>query len=270
MPNLYLALKSFFNLKLSYDQAFAKTNLRLPQKLIVVARIYLFYLFWMSFILVLITIISSLANLNYQDSNLEIFLKDKNIYRLLFFVVIIAPISEELLYRFWIKLKIKYLYLLAQLILIGYCFYQYFWSMTSWSPGLLVVPIIIEIILSTWFIFQKKIIGLFQNNYIFVVVFSALLFALQHFSNYSNLNLPNWYLAILVLPQFSLGLLLAFIRARLGISYAIILHALNNLFFIMPTVINDMRYLAIIFIFLVLIIINFRFFIREIPRNRKS
>lgn len=270
MPNLYLELKSFFNRRLSYQDAFFSYQVKKYQKIIKLLRIYLLYLLWMVFVISLIAVVGAITKLNYQNNNLELYLSDKKLPELLLSVAIIAPIIEEIIYRFWIKLRLKYGFYFAQILFLGYFIYHQFVVLKPWSPNLIIILLASEIFLTYWYIFQDRIIKLFSNHYIWIVFISSILFASGHFANYSNLKLPAWYLILLVLPQFSLGLILAFVRTRLGIGYSILLHAINNLFFALQMALSTLNYATLLLVTMCLVLINFGLFLREISKSKQK
>ncbi|MDN3204224.1 CPBP family intramembrane glutamic endopeptidase [Algoriphagus sediminis] len=73
----------------------------------------------------------------------------------------------------------------------------------------------------------------------FVVYTSAAFFGLVHLGNYQNVDWSQYFyfMPILVLAQFLLGLVLSFIRMKHGLKYAIFFHGAYNAILLIPTAI---------------------------------
>lgn len=77
----------------------------------------------------------------------------------------------------------------------------------------------------------------YTQHYRWLVYGTVGLFAGLHAFNYERLG-DIWFLApVLVLPQLVLGLGLAYVRARLGFVWAVLLHMVHNTFSLLPTII---------------------------------
>ncbi len=111
---------------------------------------------------------------------------------LFFMAVILAPIFEELFFRFpignWWKLPV---------MLFG-------GNETEWS------------IITWWKKHFKTIFWLF-----------TVFFAAVHLANFGA-KIPFYLMPLLVLPQFILGIMLGYIRVGWGFRYGVLFHALHN------------------------------------------
>jgi len=68
----------------------------------------------------------------------------------------------------------------------------------------------------------------FQRYFGVLFYFSAVFFGLVHISNYTNIERFWWLTPLLVLPQLFGGIELGYVRTQYGLIWAIFNHALNN------------------------------------------
>lgn len=128
-------------------------------------------------------------------------LDEMNVFVMLFFAVVIAPVFEELIFRLPLK-----------------------WNRNV--PGLLLHSVFPALQL-------KKIWRRFYGAIFYVI---ALLFGLVHLLNYEN----EWnvlfiaFIPIIVSSQILVGFVLGYVRNRLGFFWSVIMHAVSN--FILLTV----------------------------------
>lgn len=140
-------------------------------------------------------------------------------------VVLIAPVLEEMLFRGWLTGRVRALWLLACALACAALLYGSTQGLNPLAVGagflalLLAAPV-------GWFLLRKK--GTppwFDMGFAPIFYLTAAGFALVHMANYpsfSALALP------LVLPQLWAGLVLGFIRMRIGLVGSILAHALSN------------------------------------------
>ena len=146
---------------------------------------------------------------------------------LVLLIIVGAPVFEELIFRAWLPGRASHLMLLsggiAAFALVSY-------SQTATNPsnltaaygfGMILLALVAAVVL------RKRPA---PESYVrwFPVFFwlSSIAFALVHLSNYdpelATIALP------LVLPQFVLGMLLGYVRVRIGLWAAMALHAAHN------------------------------------------
>ena len=123
---------------------------------------------------------------------------------LVFSLVIIAPLIEEVIFRIWIKFKAAYFFL--WICIDGYK------KITGKSQFASM-----KVIRSVW-------------NYIYPAIFylSAIAFALVHAFNFESIAQMWWFAPILTLPQFVLGCTFGYARVNYGLIYGMGLHASHN------------------------------------------
>jgi membrane protease YdiL (CAAX protease family) len=139
-----------------------------------------------------------------------------------------APIVEELVFRYWLRIPGHALWLVPvslvallsgpqwwSVILVGMTVLLCWWPYL-FGPGISPRPL-------PW-----RIRKLYRRYFGVIVHLSCLLFAAVHLGNFSYNETPLWLLPFLVLPQWVTGLALAWLRVRRGIGAAIALHAIFN------------------------------------------
>lgn len=82
-------------------------------------------------------------------------------------------------------------------------------------------------------------LALFKDSSHFKVAFyvSVLLFGVVHLSNFELFTEYLWLAPVLVAPQISAGIFLGFTRVKLGLSWAMLLHACHNALLLSPVLI---------------------------------
>ena len=129
-------------------------------------------------------------------------LKDLSAYRILLLAAIIAPISEELMFR-------------AHLVIFK-------------SPAKFYVKLI-PFSDSKTELFESRVKGL-ENPKVFKIMFYllALAFGYVHLFNYQVDAQILLFSPILVAPQIFLGLIFGFVRVRFGLPWSILMHGMYN------------------------------------------
>ncbi|QQR93757.1 CPBP family intramembrane metalloprotease [bacterium] len=164
----------------------------------------------------------------------------------LLFIVIIAPIFEELIFRLHLKndktqQAISFALFVSYFLIPitgGFLFKRYTsLSQTNISIIILLVGILTFLFLFVflkYIFFDLKFVNSFITNlytkYFFVPFYlSVIIFGLIHILNYKPMP---WYLylfiPIITLTQLWLGYLFGYIRMRYGMIYSIVAHVLHN------------------------------------------
>ncbi len=171
-------------------------------------------------------------------------------WQLLFLAGVLIPIWEELSFR--LGLRWGRANLSAGLAALGLFFAQVplqavpglpTWLFNLTDPlGVTSVAVVWAVLAGgLWLVLGRlNLAGLeaaYTRHYRWVVYGAVILFAALHAFNYENLS-DIWFLApVLVLPQLLLGLGLAYVRARLGWVWAVLMHMVHNSFSLLPTII---------------------------------
>ena len=149
------------------------------------------YLLALDFLL-MIPLMGIMGATGVEDTDHEITKLLDNPIQLALMAVVLAPILEELFFRFpignWWKIPVR---LLNQ-------------SAADWS-------------IITWW----------KNNFKTIFWVFTIVFAAVHFSNFVS-TVPIYLAPILVLPQFVLGIMLGYIRVGWGTRYSMLFHAIHN------------------------------------------
>lgn len=150
----------------------------------------------------------------------DIFYDNKILFLIL--GVFLAPLVEEITFRLSQSIKVNHILLSfgTSLFFIGH----------NWFFMILLWLFLFYLFMNT----GKKS----RPSLKFVVHFSSLIFAFIHLDNYVNFDLINYYylLPILLCVQFTIGLLLSFIRLIHGIFWAILFHGVYNAILILTTI----------------------------------
>ncbi len=137
-------------------------------------------------------------------------------YAFLRFVLIsmlLAPIFEELAFRFWLVPRFSIFIFLVPLFLAT--------AFSSWF----LLGCAISIIL-IYIICKDRFNTLIQQNLKIMVIFSSICFGIAHMGNYQN---PDWFLVFPLTIFVGLGFLFSYFRLRFGLLAAVLAHASWNL-----------------------------------------
>ncbi len=153
---------------------------------------------------------------------------------LLVFILIGAPVAEEILFRGWLSGRPGHVFALLALIAGGAIAFVAAKSLAAPESGFAALAVVAlaaaGAVLSLWFGRRRTAWPWFQRRFRWFYFASALAFAGIHLFNFgqgaSAATLP------LVLPQFVLGLILGYIRVIHGLWASVLLHALHNAVFI--------------------------------------
>lgn len=139
-------------------------------------------------------------------------------------VVIVAPVMEELIFRSWLSGRpaqvlawLSIAFTFGIMVLIA--------SETALVPIVLVGAGLVGAVLSLVLFWRKPPMRWFAKAFPVFFWLSVLSFALVHLANFEE---GGAVLLALVLPQFVLGTMLGYVRTRVGLWAAIVLHAAHN------------------------------------------
>jgi len=141
--------------------------------------------------------------------------------------VLWAPLVEELLFRYGLRRPVQAVWLVPVMVVVVFNGPQF------WTGALVAAAMA-----SSWHLGRTGArpdasAWRWRRRYVraFGLVFhlASLAFALVHLLNYRGLGqMPVWLLPLLILPQWTTGLVVGWMRVRRGIGTAIALHALFN------------------------------------------
>ncbi|MFN6935475.1 MAG: type II CAAX prenyl endopeptidase Rce1 family protein [Tsuneonella sp.] len=157
------------------------------------------------------------------------------------FIVVGAPIGEEVLFRGWLSGRPGHLLATPLAILAGLALLSAGAAFNVGSPS--ATPVLVAgavaamLALVALFFFRKRpAVGWFQRNFAWFFWGSAIAFAAVHLSNFAAAG-PG--LLPMVLPQFLLALLLGYLRVTHGLWSSVLLHMLHNSLFISVALLAD-------------------------------
>lgn len=152
-------------------------------------------------------------DLSQFDHKMEAMWEDYK-WMLVLFAVLLAPIIEEMIFRYHLRMSQQTIFisLLLALLLVA-------------DMRALIIVFIGYLLFLMYRLRIEKPLPL-----PFVVYISNSFFALVHLSNFENFDLFTqfYWIPLLIGVQFIIGLLFCFIRVHYGIKFAIIFHALYN------------------------------------------
>ncbi|WP_421852189.1 type II CAAX prenyl endopeptidase Rce1 family protein [Novosphingobium sp.] len=141
------------------------------------------------------------------------------------FVVLLAPVAEELAFRGWLTGRVRALWLVlcgfltaGFLAMVSLHVYEVPASFAVLGMGI-VAPA------GWWLLRRRGVLPGFERAFPVLVWLSIAVFGLSHLSNY-----PKFSLALLpmVLPQIWAGMTLSYTRMRIGIVGSMLIHAAAN------------------------------------------
>ncbi len=210
--------------------------LNFPQREISLPKVesplsYIFTLFIFAFILniVLLSLVSSFVNFESMDNGI-LALKDTVGFASLFALAVIgAPVIEEIIFRYPLKNVIVLSFLLIGLdAIIVSIFCQAF----GWQQLAVILPVVTALLSVAMIFFFKPLqedwYQALDDWYPYIFFFVAAMFGFVHIYNYGEGGFEWWMTPFIVIPQFVLGLILGFVRIRIGLWACILMHAMNN------------------------------------------
>lgn len=138
-----------------------------------------------------------------------------------------APLVEELLFRYGLRRPRQALWVIPAMVP------PLLWGIQGWTIAWVAVVIGLaclplrqgRIKRTNWKMDWRRY---YHWRFPWVFHLSALIFAGVHLNNFRLLDTAYWLLPLLVLPQWSAGLVVGWMRVRRGIGAAILLHGLFN------------------------------------------
>ncbi len=180
--------------------------------------------------MVLLIQLSSMWIVSIEDNKIAEQLSALPPYQFIFLAVVLAPLTEELFFRLPLRFS-KFNLALPLTFLLFALGAPIIVSVGHQGIGLLIwlSMICLAILFCTQGLERigtRKGERFFSRHFRVLVYGSSILFGLLHITNYPH---QAWIVApLLVLPQTTLGLLLAYVRTRFGFLWAIYTHGLHN------------------------------------------
>ncbi|WP_298194412.1 CPBP family glutamic-type intramembrane protease [Novosphingobium sp.] len=141
------------------------------------------------------------------------------------FVVVVAPVAEELAFRGWLTGRVRALWLVlcgfvtaGFLAMVNFHVYEVQASLAVLGMGLIAPA-------GWWWLRRRGVVPGFERTFPVLVWLSIVVFGLSHLSNYPRFS---WALLPMVLPQIWTGMTLSYTRMRIGIFGSMLIHAAAN------------------------------------------
>lgn len=167
--------------------------------------------------------------------------------------VIVAPVLEELIFRFHLRYKpLMVLFILCSIVYMIYLMPGDISSDSKLTEGLLglrnehasselinffITSKLVKVILTALVVFVlyllvkrfRQSIDSFLDNFFGIPFYlTVAIFAFVHIYNFELPSHMWFYGPLMVMPQVVIGLLLGYVRVRNGICHSILVHAMNN------------------------------------------
>jgi uncharacterized protein len=177
---------------------------------------------------------NSLVDASFDDNQFLDQLLNKGILPTILLMVILAPLIEELIFRFYLPSRLWSLFSYLLIILVILIKLTLVFKGKSFTSYLIYIELIVFLGICVYifshfedsFTFKK----IFLKAFPYHIWFSAILFGAIHVFNYSFTSQTNKLLVpLLVLPQLFGGMALAYVRLKYGLLWSFVLHGIHNL-----------------------------------------
>jgi len=178
--------------------------------------------------LIVAGLLFNLIGLEESDHKLTDLFDELDFFRIFVLAVIIAPVFEELLFRYYLTLPLLVVIGLPIAGLGGALYFIISGGMeilVGIPCVILLVALIIHVLNSE--ASRSQLQSLYIRYFPFVFYMSAVIFAFVHIYNFND-DMVWYHAPALVFPQFFIGLYLAYVRIRNGILTSMAVHAVNN------------------------------------------
>jgi len=175
------------------------------------------------------SIISKIIDFDALDSGFDDLQNKFGIWMMAVLAIIVAPTLEELIFRYPLKHKLFLTMLLTfidMFIIYGVLQWLGFYKLSIIAPFSLAIFSLILLAQSENL--QIEWDATVDRLYPMLFLLVATIFAFVHMFNYAAGSFPWYVTPLLVFPQFVIGLVLGFVRLRIGLWGSIYMHALNN------------------------------------------
>lgn len=197
----------------------------------------LLHLFVMSIALILMTLLLAplmkVLGLDNFDHAMDQLIDELPKWKIFIYAVIIGPILEEFIFRYLLKFRFSFwLYPLSLVIFAVVLFLHPILSLTYTILLTVIIATLLLILIwdNVYKIDDPEVVSTLDFTYFPYAFYScAVIFAFVHAFNF-NMEAKFFYLIpLLVIIQFSQGLLFGFTRLQFGMKSNILLHMFNNL-----------------------------------------
>ena len=186
------------------------------------------------FIMASIVLLEQVVSLPTLDT--EAIIAELGLGVFLFFVLVLAPVFEELLFRWPMRYSLSATIILSIVLFLAIVSGVQ-WLMESGDGSndnmyYGVVGVVFVLFTLFWILLRSKSDRMkkaWEHRFPFVFYSFSVIFALIHVFNYEEGFSAIWFLTpLLVFPQFILGLVSGYSRMRFGLPYAMFVHFIHN------------------------------------------
>ena len=149
---------------------------------------------------------------------------------LLAFILVGAPLGEELLFRGWLSGRPSHVGALLAILAAALAAGLTASSDAAWLPLSFAVAGLLIAIYTLWRERGRPPMAFFKRHFRWFYLLSTAAFASVHLANFTEGN--ALILLPLTLPQFLLGLILGYARVQFGLWASVLLHAVHNSLFV--------------------------------------
>lgn len=190
--------------------------------------LFLFFIFFLAALL--FGIISKIICTQFHIEYILLSKVEINSLKLILVGIILAPISEEILFRSLLKFRKINIILFIPISILYISFYVY---KSNINQAIVLSLLLFTFLFLVSYFPKSKIESLIANNFKYFFYGTSLGFGLIHLFNYSgNIYLILAFSFIIVGPQIVGGFILGFIRMNYGLFYSILFHMATNFFVI--------------------------------------
>jgi hypothetical protein len=161
-----------------------------------------------------------------------------------------APITEEMAFRLflkpsywrWVIAFFGFTFYAQQLLpsdspLLSYKIFPSFNHLTSPLINSFVLSLILGLIWKYYPKFRLNLESFFKQKFVWFFYLSAFTFGAIHIQNYSGLNQLWWLAPFLVIPQTLIGLVIGYLRVKMGFKWGVLAHSFYNTVTALPIII---------------------------------
>lgn len=161
-----------------------------------------------------------------------------------------APITEEIAFRLflkpsywrWIIAFFGFTFYAQQFLpadspVLNYQIFPSFNYLTAALINSLLLSLILGVIWKYYPKLRLHLESFFTQKFGWFFYLSALLFGAIHIQNYSGLDRLWWLAPFLVIPQTLIGLVIGYLRLRMGFKWGVLAHSLYNTVTALPIII---------------------------------
>ncbi len=216
---------------------FSEANKTIKEKVLSFILILIIDLLLMLVVFTFFFIFKDFLEEAFKTHKMKELLEELPVWGILILGVIVAPIGEELVFRFVLKYRKWSLYVFMPLLL-SISINIIFWIVNIQVNKMVVYFICLALFVIFDFKFSNVIKNIFKYKFHYLFYFVTILFALVHIQNFTYSKSLLILIPLLVLPQLFTGIFLGYLRVKLGFIWSMLLHFSHNAIFMIPLILS--------------------------------